>query len=87
MTKRDILWTPSPERANASTMAAFQSCVEARTGQRFQNYQEMWNWSVSDLEAFWSEIAAFFQLGFYEKPKAVLADAEMPGQNGFLEQK
>lgn len=83
MTKRDILWTPSPERANASTMAAFQSCVEARTGQCFQNYQEMWNWSVSDLEAFWSEIAAFFQLGFYEKPKAVLADAEMPGAKWF----
>ena len=59
---RKILWTPSKERAEASRIAQFMRWLEAERGLSFDGYQELWEWSVSDLDGFWTAIIAFNDL-------------------------
>ncbi|MGH2944570.1 MAG: AMP-binding protein, partial [Solirubrobacteraceae bacterium] len=51
--------------------------VEART------YDELWAWSIGDLEGFWSSIAEYFDVRFHAPPRAALAAREMPGASWF----
>ena len=63
--EREVLWTPSKERYTASTMAKFERYLHKETNLTFSNYNEMWKWSISDLEAFWIAISQFFGLRFF----------------------
>ena len=46
-----ILWTPTPERAAASQLAAYQNWLKRTKGLEFDNYNDLWTWSTTDLEA------------------------------------
>ncbi|MEZ5714702.1 MAG: AMP-binding protein [Paracoccaceae bacterium] len=77
-----ILWTPSAERAEASSMARFIRWLKAERGLDFADYHALWDWSVSDLDGFWTAIIAFFDLpvsGWSE----VLPERKMPGADWF----
>ena len=74
-----VLWAPSPERADASTMAQFERFVRVRTGKTFNDYNEMWRWSIEDLDGFWSAIWAFFDLGASAPPTRFIDNRQMPG--------
>ena len=69
---RDILWTPSVGRYQASTMAAFERYLSKKHDLTFSDYNEMWRWSISDLNSFWGAIADFFELRFFEHPQKIL---------------
>jgi acetoacetyl-CoA synthetase len=62
------LFRPSAERVESSRMRAFQRFVEAKRGVSFASYGELWRWSVTDVEAFWSDVAAFFDVRFHAPP-------------------
>lgn len=75
----DILWTPTAERAESSTMADFERFLGDTRDLSFEDYNEMWRWSVSDLEAFWAAIWDFFEIRASVPYKRILASREMPG--------
>lgn len=77
-----ILWTPSPERAQATAMARFVTWLEAERGLVFADYHALWAWSVSDLEGFWTAIIDFFGLDLTPW-QAVLGSRAMPGAEWF----
>jgi acetoacetyl-CoA synthetase len=69
------LWTPGAELVERAVMTRFMR------EQGFENYEELWRWSVGDLDAFWASIWDFFGVdGSYER---VLASREMPGAQWF----
>ncbi|MEP1943374.1 MAG: acetoacetate--CoA ligase, partial [Sulfitobacter sp.] len=74
-----VLWAPSPERAEASTMAAFERFVADTRGQRFADYNAMWEWSTSDLEGFWAAIWDFFDIRAATPYTRIIDDRTMPG--------
>ncbi|MBO28998.1 MAG: acetoacetate--CoA ligase [Rhodobacteraceae bacterium] len=74
-----ILWTPTPERAEASTLAEFMRWLEKERGLSFADYNDMWRWSIDDLEGFWSAIWEFFDLQASQPWDRVLAKRQMPG--------
>jgi acetoacetyl-CoA synthetase len=79
---RPILWTPSPERAAATRLAGFERWLKDTRGLEFDGYHQMWEWSVSDLEGFWTAIIDFCDLpvsGWRE----VLPERKMPGADWF----
>ena len=79
MTARPILWTPSTERAEASRMADFLRWLDRERGLTFHDYNALWEWSVSDLDGFWTAILAFFDLRIAPVPEVALAERRMPG--------
>ncbi|MDF1728085.1 MAG: acetoacetate--CoA ligase [Sulfitobacter sp.] len=74
-----VLWQPSEERARASTMAAFERWLQDKHGLVFDDYNEMWRWSISELDAFWRAIAEFSAIPFVTPPESYLAKRAMPG--------
>ena len=81
---RDILWSPSVERYQASTMAAFERYLSKKHELTFSDYNDMWRWSISDLNSFWGAIADFFELRFFEQPQKILNKRAMPGAEWFV---
>jgi acetoacetyl-CoA synthetase len=75
---RPILWTPSAERPAASRMAQFIQHLEAR-GQQFDDYNALWEWSITDLDGFWQALWDFFDFQASSPHSAVLAHRAMPG--------
>lgn len=79
---REILWQPSKAQAEASWMAQFINWLDTERGLVFEDYHALWEWSVRDLEGFWTAIIAFFDLpvrGWSE----VLPERKMPGADWF----
>ncbi len=81
--EHEVLWTPSKERYATSTMAKFEQYLHEELNLTFSNYNEMWKWSISDLEAFWNTISLFFGLRFFEPPQMILGKNDMPGAEWF----
>ncbi|MCB1369072.1 MAG: acetoacetate--CoA ligase [Rhodobacteraceae bacterium] len=77
--ERKILWTPSRERAEASTMAAFTRWLEAERGLTFTDHNAMWRWSIDDLEGFWAAIWDYFDIRAAVPYQRILAKRQMPG--------
>ncbi|OUS19424.1 acetoacetate--CoA ligase [Rhodobacterales bacterium 59_46_T64] len=80
---RPILWTPSPERAQASTMAQFTRFLAEKRGLSFEDHKALWEWSVDDLDTFWPAIIEFFDLQFDAPWQAVLPERKMEGADWF----
>jgi acetoacetyl-CoA synthetase len=77
------LWEPPAELVERSRLREFMRWLQAERGLGFATYDELWQWSVDDLEAFWSAIWDFFEVqadGEYER---ALGSREMPGAKWF----
>jgi acetoacetyl-CoA synthetase len=64
-------------------MTEFMRWLAAERGLRLDTYDELWRWSVEDVEAFWSSIWEFFEVGAdgdFERP---LSARQMPGAEWF----
>jgi acetoacetyl-CoA synthetase len=71
------IWKPSAERIERATLTRYQRSLG------FDSYDELWRWSIDDLEAFWQSIVDYFGVRFAEQPSAVLGDRQMPGARWF----
>ena len=79
MNEGELLWTPDSAVAEASVVARFMRRLEAERGLRFASYEELWRWSVTDLDAFWSEVWNFFDVRSSAPYEQVLDARVMPG--------
>ena len=58
-----LLWEPSPEAIERSSMSRYMGWLEAERGLSFDgDYHALWRWSTAELEAFWASIFEFFEL-------------------------
>lgn len=75
----EILWSPTPDRYDASTMAAFERFLKEKHNLTFADYNAMWRWSVDDLDGFWGAIWEFFDVKASAPYIKVMAKRQMPG--------
>ncbi|QNP61380.1 acetoacetate--CoA ligase [Paenacidovorax monticola] len=61
----------------------YQDWLRAERGLAFADYDALWRWSVTDLDAFWQSVWDFFDLRSPTPHSAVLADNRMPGARWF----
>jgi len=52
----DLLWTPTPERVAGANITAFMDWLKDTRGLDFAGYPELWQWSVTETDAFWQAI-------------------------------
>jgi acetoacetyl-CoA synthetase len=77
------LWEPSTELVERSRLREFMRWLQAERGLNFATYDELWQWSVDDLEAFWSAIWDFFGVQADGEFEQALGSREMPGAEWF----
>jgi acetoacetyl-CoA synthetase len=79
----ELLWEPSAELAERSRLGEFMRWLERERGLSFADYGELWQWSVDDLDGFWTAIWEFFEVQADGDPRPVLASRVMPGAEWF----
>jgi acetoacetyl-CoA synthetase len=61
----------------------YQNWLRDQRGLTFDTYNELWHWSVSELDAFWQSIWDYFEMQSPTPHTAVLANNAMPGAKWF----
>ena len=83
MAGRDIegrlLWEPTPQTASLSNVAQFIRWLRQTRGLDFTAYDDLWTWSVSDLDGFWGAVWDFFRVRGSKQYETALASKSMPG--------
>ncbi len=77
------LWKPTIELIENSNMFSFMKYVEKLIGKPISNYDELYKWSISDIEEFWKSIwviAGDIHSKQYDK---ILSERKMPGAKWF----
>ncbi len=75
-----LLWTPDSTTVRRSNFNSYSRWLEKR-GRRFADYEEMWRWSVEDIEGFWASIWRYFDVS--DVDYVPLRERKMPGAKWF----
>jgi acetoacetyl-CoA synthetase len=75
----ELLWEPTAGWVDSARITRFAASV----GRSGASYADLWQWSVDDLDEFWTAFAEWFGIRWQEAPSTALADAAMPGASWF----
>jgi acetoacetyl-CoA synthetase len=78
-----LLWEPSEELKENANISRYMRWLEDEKGLSFSDYGELWEWSVTELEEFWTSIWEYFEVKASKPYERVLSQREMPGANWF----
>jgi acetoacetyl-CoA synthetase len=79
----EILWEPSARMVERARLTEFTRWLREERGLELGGYEELWRWSVSDLDGFWRAIWDHFEVKADGHPSPVLGSREMPGARWF----
>jgi acetoacetyl-CoA synthetase len=79
----DILWTPPADLRQSTEIGRYMNWLRDERGRELGSYDELWRWSVDDLEGFWASIWDFFGIRAHAPYERVLGSREMPGAQWF----
>ncbi|MEU3493731.1 acetoacetate--CoA ligase [Kitasatospora cineracea] len=79
----EILSTPGPGARDESEIGRYLRWLESRRQLSFPDYDSLWQWSVADLDGFWSSIWEFFDVRPHTPPTAALGRRAMPDTEWF----
>jgi len=57
-----VLWQPPTDAASSTQMGRFAARCSEHTGLDLSQYQDLWRWSVTDLDGFWTQILQYFDV-------------------------
>jgi acetoacetyl-CoA synthetase len=75
----ELLWTPRPDQIEPTRLVAYMGWLATARGLHFERYEDLWNWSVGELPAFWQSVWDFFDVQADGSCVPVLGTATMPG--------
>jgi acetoacetyl-CoA synthetase len=79
----DLQWTPSAARRERSQVTRYLRWLAVERGLAFETYDELWRWSITDLEGFWRSIWDYFGVESTAPFERVLKFGGMPGAEWF----
>ncbi|MCL6437317.1 MAG: acetoacetate--CoA ligase [Rubrobacteraceae bacterium] len=74
---------PPPDVLKTTEIGRYVRWLREERALKFEGYDELWRWSVGDLEAFWRSVWDFYGVRAHTPPERVLAAREMPGARWF----
>ena len=78
-----VLWKPDEARIERAAITRYARWLAETRGVETSGYDELWRWSVSDIEAFWASIWEFFDVQASQPYERVLGSRAMPGAEWF----
>jgi acetoacetyl-CoA synthetase len=79
----DVLWTPPADARQRYVVGRYLEWLRTERGLDFEGYDQLWRWSVADLEGFWASIWDFFEVRAHTPYERVLGSRQMPGAEWF----
>ncbi len=78
-----LLWKPSAGRIGNSRLTHYLDWLAREHRHAFDDYQQLWQWSVDDLEGFWLSLWEYFDIRHSQPFDEVLSTHAMPGARWF----
>ncbi|QIN79830.1 acetoacetate--CoA ligase [Rubrobacter marinus] len=78
-----LLWEPSEGFKENAKITGYMRWLSEEKGLSFEGYEELWEWSVTDLEGFWASIWEYTGVEASKPYTRVLAERKMPGAAWF----
>jgi acetoacetyl-CoA synthetase len=77
------LWEPSKEFKENARISDYMRWLGVEKDLAFDDYNDLWEWSVTELEGFWASVWEYCGVEASEPYEGVLAKREMPGTEWF----
>lgn len=77
------LWEPTEDLKQQANLTRYMQWLEREKGLHFASREELWNWSVTQLEDFWASIWDYFAVKASQPYTSVLTAHTMPGAEWF----
>ncbi|MBA2678301.1 MAG: acetoacetate--CoA ligase, partial [Ktedonobacteraceae bacterium] len=78
------LWEPSEDVKRQAAVTQYMQWLAHEKDLHFQTREELWQWSVTSLEDFWSSLWAYFQIKASQPYATVLTTHRMPRASWFV---
>jgi acetoacetyl-CoA synthetase len=78
-----LLWEPSQEMKQQANITHYMQWLESERGLHFDDPENLWEWSVNNLEDFWASLWDYFHIKASKPYRTVLAERKMPGAQWF----
>ena len=79
----ELLWEPSEELIERAALTDYMRWLGRERDLSFNGYEELWEWSVTQLEEFWASMWEYFEIKASKPYDAVLEERVMPGTKWF----
>jgi acetoacetyl-CoA synthetase len=79
----DVLWIPPADVRATTEIGRYLDWLRDERGRDLAGYDELWRWSVDDLEGFWGSVWDFFGIRAHAPYERVLGARAMPGAKWF----
>lgn len=83
LTDGQVIWEPTNEQIEQTVLTQYMKWLNEKKGLSFQDYHELWKWSVDELEDFWASVWDYCDVKADRKYDRVLAEHSMPGAKWF----
>jgi acetoacetyl-CoA synthetase len=83
MAVTEVMWTPPTDVRETTELGRFLDFVRDTRGRDLAGHDELFEWSIADLEGFWGSVWNFFRVRAHAPYERVLASREMPGARWF----
>ncbi|HRW05853.1 MAG TPA: acetoacetate--CoA ligase [Caldilineaceae bacterium] len=84
ITEGTLLWSPTPETIANANLTKFTAWLFESSRLNFTTYAELWQWSVTEVEAFWAAWWEYWGVVHAHAYDTVLAERTMPGAQWFV---
>jgi acetoacetyl-CoA synthetase len=68
-----LLWEPSQGLIDGARLTEYKRWLAEHRGLTFETYDDLWQWSVTEIEAFWTSVWEFSEVRSYSPYTRVLA--------------
>lgn len=79
----DVIWRPSAARIAGSPLREYLNWLEDREGRTFADHDALWEWSVADINRFWTSIVDYYDVEFSTPWTEVRTTDPMPHTRWF----
>jgi len=79
----EVLWRPNPDRLKRASLSSFIGWLRDTRDLHFESYDDLWMWSVSDLDEFWAALTDWFGFRWTTPPLSTRKGQVMPGVSWF----
>lgn len=73
-----LLWKPSDDIIEKSNLSDYFIWLEENYSYNFEDYGELWDWSVSANEEFWESIIEYYKVLYHGSYEEVVSGNKMP---------
>ncbi|MDP2363179.1 MAG: acetyl-coenzyme A synthetase N-terminal domain-containing protein, partial [Ignavibacteria bacterium] len=77
------IWIPSNERVEKSNFKHYFAFLKSHFNKDFRNYNELYNWSINEIEDFWKSIWEFSEIIHSKSYQTIVSERILPGAKWF----